>query len=76
MIVSLVGRTTSGSVNFDSGSGTNPFLIHLEPVMRNHGTFLGEAFDVLSFLGEITQRNEKGKIGVAMTGGANHGASS
>src|SRR6476660_10215765 len=40
--------------------------------MRNHGTFLGEAFDVLSFLGEITQRNEQGKIGVAVAGGANH----
>src|SRR6476469_7117879 len=39
--------------------------------MRNHGTFLGEAFDVLSFPGEITQRNEQGKIGVAMTGSAN-----
>src|SRR5262249_53561897 len=39
--------------------------------MRNYGTFFGEAFDVLSFPGEITQRNEQGKIGVAMTGGAN-----
>ena len=39
--------------------------------MRNHGTFFGEAFDVLSFPGEITQRNEQRKIGVAMTRGAN-----
>jgi hypothetical protein len=37
--------------------------------MRNHGTFFGKTFDVLSFLGEITQRNEQGKIGVAVTGG-------
>src|SRR5262249_37297120 len=39
--------------------------------MRNHGTLFGKTFDVLSFLREITQRNEQGKIGVAMAGGAN-----
>src|ERR1700746_3021212 len=39
--------------------------------MGNDGTFFGEAFDVFSFLREVTQRNEQRKIGVAMTGGAN-----
>src|SRR5881398_3489436 len=39
--------------------------------MRNHGTFFGETFDVLSFPREITQRNEQRKIGVAMSSGSN-----
>ena len=33
-------------------------LVDLEPVMCDHGTLFGKAFDVLSFLREITQWNE------------------
>ena len=41
--------------------------------MRNDRAFLGKSFDVLSFLRQITQRNEERKVGVAMSGGAEHG---
>ena len=40
--------------------------------MRNNGAFLGEAFDVLGFLGEVTQRNEKREVGVLVAGGLEH----
>ena len=40
--------------------------------MRDDRAFLGEAFNVFRFLGEITQRNKKREISVAMSGGAKH----
>ena len=49
MMVSQVGRTTSGSSSLASGSGQLP-SIGLEPVMGDDRHFLGEAFDVLGFL--------------------------
>ena len=71
MIVSEVGRTTSGSV-----SGLRRVSIfHLprfEPRVGDYGAFFGEAFDVFGFFREITQRNKKRKIGVAMAGRAKH----
>ena len=70
MIVSEVGLTTSGSVN-GLGAGTNPLPRPARAGMRDDGAFFGEAFDVLRFLGEITQRNEKREIGVAMAGRRN-----
>ena len=38
--------------------------------MRDDRAFFGEAFDMLSFFREITQRNEEREISVAMAGGA------
>ena len=48
MIVSLVGRTTSGS---SSGAGRNQSAIRtrFQPMMRHDRAFLGEAFDVGRF---------------------------
>ncbi len=46
--------------------------VHLQARMRNDRAFLGEAFDVFRFLREITQRNEKRKVRVAMACGAKH----
>ena len=40
--------------------------------MRDHGAFFGEAFDVFGLFGEITQRNKKREISVAMAGRAKH----
>src|SRR5438105_12724200 len=40
--------------------------------MRDDGAFLGEAFNVFGFLREITQRNEKREISVAMASSAKH----
>src|SRR5205823_15025323 len=41
-------------------------------VMWQHGTLVGKAFDVVSFVRVITQRNDERKMGVEVTGGANH----
>src|SRR4029453_152869 len=41
--------------------------------VRDDGAFFGEAFNVFRFLGEITQRNEKWEISIAMASGAKHG---
>src|SRR5207253_1694440 len=47
--------------------------ISFEAAVRDDCTFLSKAFDVLGFLCEITQRNEKGEICVAVSRGAKHG---
>ena len=43
-----------------------------EPMMGDHGAFLGEAFDVLGFLLEKSLGDEERKLVVAMTGGLEH----
>ena len=43
--------------------------VHFQPAVRDDRAFFGEAFDVLRFFREITQRNEKREIGVLMPGG-------
>src|SRR5438093_8902220 len=40
--------------------------------MCDDGAFLGETFNVLRLLCEITQRNEKRKVSVAMASSAKH----
>src|SRR5207244_11028260 len=45
----------------------------LKPRMRHHRAFLGETFDVLRFLREITQWNKEWEVGIAVPGRANHG---
>ena len=40
--------------------------------MRHHCAFLGETFNVFCFLCEITQRNKKRKVSIAVSGGAKH----
>ena len=47
--------------------------VHLQSCVGDDRAFLGEAFDVFRFLREITQRNEKREISVAMAGRAKHG---
>src|SRR6266700_3623735 len=47
--------------------------IGLESTVGNDGAFLCEAFDVLSFLREITQWNEKWEVGIAVSGRTKHG---
>ena len=49
MIVSLVGRTTSGS---SKGAGGNqpPFRTRFQAVVGHHGTLLGKPFHVLGLL--------------------------
>src|SRR5215467_5962354 len=47
--------------------------IHFQASVRDDGAFLGEAFNVFRFLREITQRNEKREVSIAMTSRAKHG---
>ena len=63
MIVSLVGRTTSGSSSLPVG---HQFAVGagFEPMMRDHGAFLGKALDVLGLFFQIAQRDEEREIGV------------
>ena len=55
MIVSLVGRTTSGSsslpVGYQLAVGSG-----FEPVMRDDRAFLGKALDVLGLFLQVAQR--------------------
>ncbi len=54
MIVSLVGRTTSGSVSSRGGRGTQLAVgVDLQPVVRDDGAFLGKALDVRGLLFEV-----------------------
>ena len=70
MIVSDVGRTTSGSVSFARGHQFS--VLALQAMMRNYSALLGEAFDVRSLLLQVAQRDEKWEIGVAVTGCLEH----
>ena len=73
MIVSLVGRTMSGSVEFGGGRGAQAAgAIGLEAVMGDDGAFLGEALDVRGLLRQVAERDEEREIGVAMAGGLEH----
>ena len=71
MIVSQVGRTTSGSSSLPGGHelavGSG-----LEAMMRDDGAFLGEALDVLGLLFQKAQRDEQREIGVLMAGLLEH----
>src|SRR5207245_11099500 len=46
--------------------------IHLQARVRDDSAFLGEAFNVFCFPREVTQRNKKREVSVAMTSGAEH----
>ena len=72
MIVSEVGRTTSGSVSATGAGRSLPSASALQPVMRDHRAFLGEAFHVLRFLREVAERNEEREVGVLVAGGLEH----
>ncbi len=56
MMVSEVGRTTSGSSSLASGSGCSLPSIMLQAMMGDHRHLLGEAFDMLGFLGDEGER--------------------
>ena len=71
MIVSEVGRTTSGSVSFPRRHQL-ALGVHLQPVMRDHRAFLGKAGDMLRLLLEIAQRDEERKVGVLVAGRLEH----
>src|SRR5437763_4566728 len=43
-----------------------------EAAVRDDCTFLSKAFDVLGFLREIAQRNEKWEVCIAVSSGAKH----
>ena len=63
MIVSEVGRTTSGSVS--SAAGTRLAVgVLLQPVVRDDRHLLGEALDVLGLLGDVAERDEQREVGV------------
>ena len=68
MIVSLVGRTISGSSSFAAGRAAACRRARLEPVMRDDGTLLGEPLDVLGLLLQKAHRDEERKIGVLVPG--------
>ncbi len=70
MIVSDVGRTTSGSPS--SPDGNQFALLTLQAMMGDDSALLGEAFDVRSLLLQVAQRDEKWEIGVAVTGCLEH----
>ena len=70
MIVSDVGRMTSGSVK---RAGRNQFaVLRFQTVMRHDGAFLGETLDVRGFLLQIAQRYKKREVGVPVAGGLEH----
>ena len=71
MIVSEVGRTTSGSVSLPVGTSL-PSGPDLEAMMRHDRAFLRETGDVLGFLFEIAERNEKREVGVLVAGRLEH----
>ena len=73
MIVSLVGRTISGSSSFAIGRGPQAALaVRLQPMVRHDRALLGEAFDVLGFLLQEAHRDEQREVGVLVPGGLEH----
>ena len=71
MIVSLVGRTISGSSSWPVGTQL-AVRARLQPVVRDDRAFLGEALDVLGLLLQEAQRNEQRKVGVLVARGLEH----
>ena len=71
MIVSRVGRTTSGSVSLPARHEL-ALGVDLETVMRDDRAFLGETLDVLGFLFEIAERDEEREVGVLVAGRLEH----
>ncbi len=55
----MVGRTTSGSSSLASGSGCSLPSMVFEPVMGDDRHLLGEAFEMLGFLGDEGERDEQ-----------------
>jgi hypothetical protein len=70
MMVSEVGRTTSGSVS--SPAGSELAIAGLQAVMRYDRTFFGEAFHMGGFLLKKAEWNEQRKVGVLVSGGFEH----
>ena len=69
MMVSEVGRTTSGSSSSGVGIGLQLAVDRLQPVMGDHRHFLGEAFDMLGLLGDEGERDEQREIAILVAGG-------
>ena len=73
MIVSLVGRTISGSSSFGRRGGPQaPCAVGFQPMVGDDGAFLGEPLDVLGLLFQEAHRDEQRKIGVLVPGRLEH----
>ncbi len=74
MIASLVGRTTSSSSSFASGSTMSlpGAWIRFEPVMCHNCAFLGKAFCILLLCFEHAFGHKQGKISIDVTGILKH----
>ena len=74
MIVSLVGRTMSGSSSLADGAGRSAGLcrIGLQPMVRDDRALLGEALDVLGLLLQEAHRDEQREVRVLVAGGLEH----
>ena len=73
MIVSLVGRTMSGSSSLARRRGLQAALaVGLQPMVRHHRALLGEALDVLGLLLQEAHRDEQREVGVLVPGGLEH----
>ena len=73
MIVSLVGRTMSGSSSLAIGRRLQAALaVGLQPMVRHDGAFLGEPFDVLRLFLQEAHRDEQREVGVLVARGLEH----
>jgi hypothetical protein len=72
MIVSEVGRTTSGSSSWLCGIRHQLAVLGHQPVVGDHRALLGEALDVRRLLLEERQRDEQREVRVDVAGVLEH----